>query len=86
MLVTLSGIDIEVNLSHPENALSTTFDTPSAIVMEVSFVLVKNIDGKLPNAHAGIVAKTRPLQLSNAASSIFVTLFGMDIEARLLQP
>ena len=79
MLVTLSGIVIEVKLVQPENALSPML-SPLVIVTTLSWLLLMWFA-----ANAGIVAVSIG-QPSNAPLSMSVTLSGIVIEVKPVQP
>ena len=79
MLVTLPGIVIEVKLAQPENALSPML-SPLVIVTTLSRLLLMWFA-----ANAGIVAVSIG-QPSNAPLSMSVTLSGIVIEVKPVQP
>ena len=79
MFVTLSGIVIEVKPVQPENALSPML-SPLVIVTPLSWLLLIWVA-----ANAGIVAVSIG-QPSNAPLSMSVTLSGIVIEVKPVQP
>ena len=79
MLVTLSGIVIAVKLAQPENARSL-MRSPLVIVTVLSWLLLMWFA-----ANAGIVAVSIG-QPSNAPLSMSVTLSGIVIEVKPVQP
>ena len=79
MLVTLSGIVIAVKLAQPENARSL-MRSPLVIVAVLSWLLLMWFA-----ANAGIVAVSIG-QPSNAPLSMSVTLSGIVIEVKPVQP
>ena len=77
ILVTLSGIVIDVRLLHLLNANPLMLVTPSGSEIAGSFSQFANADPPTLVTPSGIVIETRFLQLENVWVAIFVTFFGI---------
>ena len=99
MLVTPSGIVIEVKLAQPENARSL-MRSPLVIVTVLSWLLLMwfaanagivavsigqplNAESPMLVTLSGIVIEVKPVQPENAEPPILVTLAGIVIEVKL---
>ena len=79
MLVTLSGIVIEVKPVHFSNALSPMFVTLSGIVIEAKPVQPPNAESPMLVTLSGIVIEVKPVHSSNAPLPMLVTLPSIGI-------
>lgn len=85
IIVTLSGIVMDVKLSHPPKVPSWITVTPLGILKDVRLQLSK-AKSPIEVTLSGIFIEVKFSQSSKALSPIEVTLLGIFMEDKLLQP
>ena len=85
IVVTLSGMVVEVRLEQAMKAQPPMLVMASGMVIEARLLHPENVQPSMLVTASGMVIEVRLLQLWKAEFPILVTLSGMLMEARLLQ-
>ena len=85
IVLIVFGIEIDFRLEHPSKAPELICFTPSCIVTDVKPVQYENADSMISN-EPGIIIEVKPVQLLKALALMVVTVLGVVISVKAVQP